>query len=58
MSQPGGRQHVIPASHIGSFSDSEIDSKRDRTVWFRRDGMDKAVSLKAGNVRFINIFTH
>lgn len=50
MLQPGGRQHVIPASHIGSFSDSENPSKRERPVWFRRDGMKKAVSVKAENV--------
>jgi len=48
--QPGGRQHVIPASHIGEFSNVDINPKRNRPIWFRRDGMKGAVELKAENV--------
>ncbi|MCQ6563488.1 DUF4238 domain-containing protein [Paenibacillus mendelii] len=45
--QPGVRQHIIPASHIGSFSNSDITPKRKRPVWYRRDGMKNASDLKA-----------
>ncbi|WP_258297658.1 DUF4238 domain-containing protein [Paenibacillus peoriae] len=46
-----GKQHVIPASHIGNFSNNEtIVPKRNRTIFFRRDGMETAVSVKAGKV--------
>lgn len=50
MTQSGGRQHVIPASHIGNFSDSVLPSRRESIVWFRRDSMPKPTSLKAENV--------
>ena len=50
MSQPGSKQHIIPASHIGSFSNSTIDPKRKRPIWFRRDGAKSAVSVLAESV--------
>ncbi|SED15062.1 DUF4238 domain-containing protein [Paenibacillus sp. GP183] len=50
MTQAGSRQHVIPASHIGSFSSGTESPKRNRSIWFRREGMPKAISVKAESV--------
>lgn len=46
--EPGAKQHIIPAAHIGSFSiNEEIEIKRKRPIWFRRDGMQQAKDLLA-----------
>lgn len=50
MANPGGRQHVIPASHIGSFSDSDHKSLRKRDVWVRRDDNEDSFTTLAENV--------
>ncbi|WP_281884195.1 DUF4238 domain-containing protein [Paenibacillus sp. YYML68] len=51
--QKGGRQHIIPACHIASFSNNEeIHPRRKRPVWYRRDGMIKAAQPSAKDVGF------
>jgi hypothetical protein len=46
--EPGANQHIIPAAHIGSFSiNEEIEIKRKRPIWFRRDGMQQEKDLLA-----------
>lgn len=50
MSQAGSRQHIIPASHIGSFSNDPSELKRERFVWFRRDRASRATYLRAKGV--------
>lgn len=53
FNQTGGKQHIIPAAHIANFSSNDsIPRKRNRPVFFRRDGFETAIPVKAGNVGY------
>ncbi len=43
----GRKHHFLPAALIGGFSSDTTDPLRNRTIWFRRRGMDRSIPVRA-----------
>src|SRR6266566_6584470 len=58
-SSQSAKQHYLPASFIGRFSNEKKGSLRERTVWMLEKGTSRFVEKKAEDIGYlVNFYLH